>query len=448
VSAATRQLSAAHPPASALFERAQRYIAGGVDSPVRAGAPMGAAPPVIARAAGSRIYDASGREYIDYLCAYGPVLLGHAHSGVTKAVHRTLEDGAVFGATHPQEVRLAERIIGHMPALERVRFVNTGTEACMSAIRLARAFTQREKIVRFAGNYHGHSDEMIFSAGASSNSAPTLSSGVTCAVRSDVVVLPYNDLAAAEAALREQPVAAVILEPVVGNMGLVMPRDGYLAGLRKACSQYATLLVFDEVITGFRLGLGGAQAHYGVRPDLTCIGKTLGGGLPIAAFGGRAEIMAHLAPEGNVFQGGTFSGNPVCIAAAHAFLDALESEACFHDRLDSLAQRLAHGAREAIAGAGLSYPVVQLASMVDFAFRPGAPPRDYAQASEADGDAYARYYWKMLERGIFLPPSKMEVMFLTGAHTEADIDRTIVAMRETLSPNQERVARISTDLSS
>jgi glutamate-1-semialdehyde 2,1-aminomutase len=397
---------------------------------------MGAAPPVIACAAGSRIWDVNGREYIDYLSAYGPVLLGHAHPGVTAAVHRALENGAVFGATHPQEVRLAERIIAHLPSLERVRFVNTGTEACMSAIRLARAFTQREKIVRFAGNYHGHSDEMIFSAGASSDSAPLLSAGVTSAVRSDVLVLPYNDLAAAETALREQPVAAVILEPVVGNMGLVMPRDGYLAGLRQACSRHGTLLVFDEVITGFRLGLGGAQALYDVRPDLTCIGKTLGGGLPIAAFGGRAEIMAHLAPEGSVFQGGTFSGNPVCVAAAHAFLDALESEPRFHARLDALTQRLARGARDAIAAAGLSYPVVQLASIVDFAFRPGSAPRNHADAAGADGAAYARYYWAMLERGIFLPPSKMEVMFLTGAHTESDIDRTIIAMHQALAEAQ------------
>jgi glutamate-1-semialdehyde 2,1-aminomutase len=421
---------------SALFERARRCLAGGVDSPVRAGAPMGAPPPVITHAAGSRVYDAESREYIDYLCAYGPVLLGHAHAGVAAAVRLALESGAVFGATHPEEVRLAERIIAHMPSLERVRFVNSGTEACMSAIRLARAFTRREKIVRFAGNYHGHSDEMIFSAGASSNSTPTLSSGVTPAVRADVVMLPYNDLAAAEAVLREQPIAAVILEPVVGNMGLIMPVDGYLLGLRQACSRSGALLVFDEVITGFRLGLGGAQALYGVRADLTCIGKTLGGGLPIAAFGGRAEIMAHLAPEGAVFQGGTFSGNPACVGAANAFLDALEAQPRFHERLDALAQRLALGAREAIDVVGLSYPVVQLASIVDFTFRPGAAPQSYAEAAQADGAAYARYYWAMLERGVFLPPSMLEVMFLTAAHTEEDIDQTIVAMREALAETQ------------
>jgi glutamate-1-semialdehyde 2,1-aminomutase len=433
VSAAPPDLKVAHTRAGTLCERAQRSLAGGVDSPVRAGAPLGAPPPGVARAAGSRIYDVDDREYVDYLCAYGPVLLGHADPGVTAAVNVALENGAVFGATHPQEVRLAERLIAHMPSLERVRFVNSGTEACMSAIRLARAFTQREKIVRFEGNYHGHSDEMLFSAGASSNSAPALSSGVTPALRSDVSVLPYNDLAAVEALLREQPIAAVILEPVVANMGLVMPRDGYLAGLRQACSRHGALLVFDEVITGFRIGLGGAQARYGVRPDLTCVGKTLGGGLPIAAFGGRVEIMAHLAPEGGVFQGGTFSGNPACVAAAHAFLDALEAEPRFYERLDALAQCLARGARDAIAAAGLGYPVVQLASIVDFAFRSGSPPQDFTEAAQADGAAYARYYWEMLERGIFLPPSKMEVMFLTGAHTEEDVDRTIVAMHEALA---------------
>jgi glutamate-1-semialdehyde 2,1-aminomutase len=361
------------------------------------------------------------------------VLLGHADARVTHAVQAALADGAVFGATHPQEVRLAERIRGHMPSLERLRFVNTGTEACMSAMRVARAFTQRETIVRFAGNYHGHSDEMIFSAGASSNSAPSLASGVTRAVVAGVAVAPYNDLNAVETLLHERRVAAVILEPVVGNMGLVLPADGYLAGLRALCDRAGTLLVFDEVITGFRLGMGGAQERYGVRPDLTCIGKTLGGGLPIAAFGGRADVMAVLAPQGSVFQGGTFAGNPACVAAAHGFLDALESEPQILARLETLSRRLARRARAALADAQLDYPVVQLASMVDFAFRAGAPPRDYAEAAQADGDAYARYYWAMLERGIHLPPSKMEVMFVTAAHTEEDIDATVAAMREALT---------------
>lgn len=393
---------------------------------------MGAPPPPLARARGSHVYDVDGREYIDYLCAYGPVLLGHAHPAVTAAVSAALERGAVFGATHPEEIRLAERLAVHMPSLERMRFVNTGTEACMSAVRVARAFTRRERIVRLRGHYHGHSDEMIFSAGASSNSAPTLACGVTRAAMDDVAVLSFNDAAAIERTLEPETSAALILEPIAGNMGLVLPQEGYLARVREACTRTGTVLIFDEVITGFRVGLGGAQQLYGVFPDLTCIGKTLGGGLPIAAFGGREDIMASLAPEGNVFQGGTFAGNPICVAAAHAFLDVLEGDSTLHSRLDQLARRLADGTRAALSDAGLDYPVVQLASMVDFAFRPGPPPRDHEQAAEADSDAYARYYWKMLERGVFLPPSKMELMFLTAAHTEQDIDRTIAAMRETL----------------
>jgi len=417
-----------------LWERALAVIACGVNSPVRAGARMGAPPPLIARASGSRIYDVSGREYIDYLCAYGPVLLGHAHPGVAQAVFRAASDGAVFGATHPEEIRLAERIRRLMPSMERVRLVNSGTEGCASAVRLARAHTRRERIARCAGNYHGHSDAMLFAAGASSDSSPSLASGVSRGVTAEIDVLPYNTCGPVEAALRGREVAALILEPVAGNMGLVLPAHGYLETLRDLCTRYGTLLVFDEVITGFRLAPGGAQALFGVRPDLTCIGKTLGGGLPIAAFGGRADIMARLAPHGQVFQGGTFSGNPVCVAAAHAFLDALESDRTFHERLDALAQRLARGAADAIRAAGLNYPVVQITSIVDFAFRNGAPPRDHSEAAEADGEAYARYYWAMLERGIFLPPSKMEVMFLTAAHTEEDIDRTIAAMRESLAP--------------
>ena len=423
-----------------MWERALAAIAGGVDSPVRAGLPVraqspnGTRPPLIGRAQGSRVYDPDGREYIDYLCAYGPVLLGHAHPAIARAVMRALHVGAVFGTTHPDEIRLAERIKRLVPSMERLRFVNTGTEACASAIRVARAYTERERIARCAGNYHGHSDAMIFSAGASSNSSPTLTSGVSRGVTAEVDILPYNACAPVEAALRGGEVAALIVEPVAGNMGLVLPDKGYLETLRALCTRYGTLFIFDEVITGFRLAPGGAQALFGVRPDLTCIGKTLGGGLPIGAFGGRADIMASLAPNGHVFQGGTFSGNPVCVAAANAFLDVLESDRGLYARLELLAQRLARGAQDAIRAHGLDYHVVQLASIVDFAFRSGAPPRDYSEAAQADGDAYARYYWAMLERGIFLPPSKMEVMFLTAAHTEEDVDRTIAAMRAALAP--------------
>jgi glutamate-1-semialdehyde 2,1-aminomutase len=318
--------------------------------------------------------------------------------------------------------------------MERLRFVSTGTEACMSAARLARAFTRRTTIVRFAGNYHGHSDEMIFSAGASSSSEAVLEAGITPATACGVIVLPYNDAGAVERCLAERAddIAAIFVEPVCANMGLVLPVDGYLAALRDLATRAGALLVFDEIITGFRIALGGAQHVYGIRPDLTCIGKVLGGGLSIAAFGGREDVMRRLAPDGPVFQGGTFSGNPLCVAAAHAMLDRLEGDPEIYTDLDALGRRLAVGAREAIEAAGLDFPVVQLGSIVDFMFRPGSPHVNFDQAKEADTRAYARYYWEMMRRGILLAPSTMEVMFVTASHTEEDIDRTIAAMRGSL----------------
>lgn len=419
---------------SALYDRARQAIAGGVCSPVRAGVAVGGAPPMIARASGSRLWDVQGREYVDFLCAYGPVLLGHADARVSAAVARALDGGAVFGGTHVEEIRLAERIRRLVPSMERVRFVSTGTEACASAVRVARAFTGRPKLVRFAGNYHGHSDAMIFSAGASSNSRADARAGVTDGVARDVIVLPYDDLRAVSDTLCDQGdrVAAVILEPAVGNMGLVLPSEGYLEGVRSLATRHGAVLIFDEVITGFRIGLGGAQKLYAVTPDLTCVGKVLGGGLPIAAFGGRADIMAALAPQGHAFQGGTFSGNPVCVAAAHALLDAIESDPRFYARLSAKGSRLASGARRALADNGLRFPVVQLGSIVDFMFREASPHRTFDEAKQADAEFYARYYWAMLERGVYLPPSQMEVMFVTAAHGDDDIDRAVEAMRDSL----------------
>jgi glutamate-1-semialdehyde 2,1-aminomutase len=416
------------------YARARRTLAGGVDSPVRAGKAVGNAPPMIVSAAGARVYDADGRDYLDYQCAYGPVLLGHAQPSVTAAVARAMAAGAVFGSTHPEEVRLAERLARAIPSMERVRFVSTGTEACASALRVARAYTGRPKFIRFSGNYHGHTNEMIFSAGASTNSPTGSAGGVTQAVIDDVIVVSYNDLDAVADALERNSgfVAALILEPVVGNMGLVLPDEGYLEALRELATRHGALLIFDEVITAFRLGLGGAQAIYGVIPDLTCVGKALGGGMPIAAYGGRADIMATLAPDGPVFQGGTFSGNPVCVAAAHALLDAIEADPHVYSRLETLSRRLADGARAVIADAGAAYPVVQIGSIVDFLFRAGTPHRNFAQASQADGAAYAHFYWAMLERGVHLAPSPMEVMFVTAAHTAADIDSTVGAIRDSL----------------
>lgn len=420
---------------SAHWQRARRSLAGGVDSPVRAGAAVGAPTPIIDQAHGSRVVDINGREYIDYLCAYGPVLLGHADPRITQRVGDAMADGAVYGATHMEEVRLAERLITLFPSMESLRFVTTGTEACMSAVRLARCVTRREKIIRFDGCYHGHSDEMIFSAGASSASGPTLASGVTGGVVHDVLVLPYNDIFAVDRTLRgrRNEIAAIILEPVCGNMGLCLPAPNFLEGLRELCRSFGVILIFDEVITGLRLGKGGAQALYGVRPDITCLGKVLGGGLPIAAFGGRGDVMAKLAPQGPVFQGGTFSGNPACVAAAHAFLDAVESDPDFYPSIERVSRRLAEGLRTLMADAKLPCPVVQLGSMVDFMFRAGPPHRDMRQAIEADATVYARYYHAMLEHGVLLPPSQLELMFLTAAHSEADIDATLAAARESLS---------------
>lgn len=427
----------------ALYDRARRSLAGGVDSPVRAGAAIGGPAPAIASGRGSRVTSVDGIEYIDYLCAYGPVLLGHGDPAIAEAVRRAAERGAVTGATHPEEVRLAERIRRHLPSMERMRFVSTGTEACMSAVRVARSFTRREKIVRFAGNYHGHSDEMIFGAGASSNSDATLAAGITTAASGNVIALPYDDVEALDATfeLRGAGVAAAIVEPVCGNMGLVIPDLAFLRALREATSKAGSLLIFDEVITGFRLGLGGAQRWCGVTPDLTCIGKVLGGGLPIAAFGGRDDVMATLAPDGPVFQGGTFSGNPVCVAAAHALLDRLEDDLAFYARLDAIGERLANGLRRVLADAEVEFPVVHFGSIVDFMFRAGKPHRTYAEAKEADAHAYAAFHREMLVRGVYLAPSPMEVMFVTAAHADDDIDATVVAMAGAITAMRQGASR-------
>jgi len=415
--------------------RAQAALAGGVDSPVRAGRPVGAPTPFITRAHGSHVTDAQGREYIDYLCAYGPVLLGHGDARIAAAANDALLEGAVFGTTHPEEVRLAERVKGRFPSIDLVRFVSTGSEACMSALRVARAFTGRAKLIRFEGCYHGQSDAMIFSAGASTLSAPTLASGITHAVIDDVIVLPYNDHIAVERALAAHrgEIAAIIVEPVCGNMGLCLPKPQYLERLRELTRADRVVLIFDEVITGLRLGPGGAQQRYRIVPDLTCIGKALGGGLPIAAFGGRADIMAVLAPEGTVFVGGTFSGNPTCVAAAHALLDALDADEQFYERLGERTTRLARGLQEIINNRDLGYPVVACASMLDFMFRRGTPHRTMSEAREADAGAYALYYTNMRDRGILLPPSQMELMFVTAAHNDDDIDATLVAAKEALA---------------
>lgn len=409
-------------------------LAGGASSPVRSGWAVGG--PAFLQTAGSGPYafDAAGRRYVDYVMAYGPLLFGHGHPAFSQGLDALAARGAVIGSTHPDEVRLAERIRGHLPSMERLRFVTTGSEAVQSAIRVARAFTGRDAILKFAGNYHGHFDLALQDAGASAHTDRPQRSGIPRAVTDDLAVARYNDLADVDAALERvgDRLAAILVEPIVGNMGLVEPAQGFLAGLRARADAHGALLIFDEVITWLRLGLGGAQARVGVRPDLTTIGKIIGGGFPLAAFGGRADVMGVLAPDGPCFTGGTHAGNPFAVAIGLRVLDRLESHPEAYARMERLGARLAAGIRAALAQRGLPYAVVHLESIVDFKFRPGPPNRDYDDARRADKTAYAAYYHAMLARGILLPPSQNEVMFLSTEHGEGDVDATIAAVDASL----------------
>ena len=415
-------------------ERALRVLAGGCDSPVRSGWSVGSPMFVQASARGAYAYDESGRRHIDYVMAYGPLLFGHTHPALTTALDDLARHGFVWGSTHPEEVRLAERVGAYLPSMERMRFVTTGTEAMMSAIRVARAYTRRALVLKFAGNYHGHFDLALLDAGASAHTTDAAASGIPDGVTRDVAVARYNDLASVDAFLgaRERELAAIVVEPVVGNMGYVAPEAGFLEGLRERATRCGALLVFDEVITWLRLGLRGAQGRMGVAPDLTALGKIMGGGLPIAAFGGREDVMSVLAPAGQTFTGGTHGGNPFCVAMAHRVLDLLEAHPTYYEYMNALANRLASGARRIFSRHGLPYAVVQCESIVDFKFRPGAPNRNYDDALSADRSSYARYYRGMLDCGILLPPSQNEVMFVSTAHTNADVDETLAAMESVL----------------
>ncbi len=410
-------------------------LAGGCDSPVRSGWSIGEPMFVQASASGAYAYDEHGRRYVDYIMGYGPLLFGHTHPALIERLDELASAGFVWGATHPHEVRLAERIRAHLPSMQRMRFVTTGSEAVMSAVRVARAFTGRDLVLKFAGNYHGHFDLALLDAGASAQTRDARQSGIPQGVTRDVAVARYNDLDSVDSLLhgREGELAAVLVEPVCGNMGWVPPAIGFLEGLRERCDRNGALLVFDEVITWLRLGLRGAQGRLGIAPDLTTIGKIMGGGVPIAAFGGRADAMSVLAPDGAVFTGGTHAGNPFCVAMAHRVLDILEAHPEYYAQMDALALRLAGGLRAIFARRGLPYAVVQDASVVDFAFRAGAPSRNYDDARAAEKGTYAAYYRAMLEHGILLPPSQNEVMFLSTAHTAQDVDETLAAAEESLA---------------
>ncbi len=411
----------------ALMERARALLPGGVSSPVRAYGAVGGEPPVIASGAGALLTDVDGREYVDYVCSWGPLILGHAHHAVVEAVRQAAARGTSFGAPSEPEIALAERVVDALPSIELVRFVSSGTEATMSAIRLARAATGRDLVLKFEGCYHGHADGLLASAGSG---IATLglpdSPGVPAAVASQTLVVPYNDLAVAEAALAAHPrrVACVIVEPVAANMGVVPPAPEFLAGLRAACDREGALLLFDEVITGFRLARGGAQEHYGVRPDLTALGKVIGGGLPVGAYGGPRALMERVAPAGDVYQAGTLSGNPLAMAAGIATLDALDAGA--YERLDALGARLEAGLRRAIGAAGAHASVARVGSALTLFFR-DSPPRDYAEARQSDTAAFARFHRAMLPRGVYLPPSQFEAWFLSLAHDDALVDRTVEA---------------------
>jgi len=411
-----------------LFGRAQRVIPGGVSSPVRAFKAVGGRPPFVARAEGARIVDEDGVAYVDYVGSWGPMIHGHAHPAILDAVREAATRGTSFGAPCALEVELAERVVRLLPSIEKVRFVSSGTEATMSALRLARGFTGRGKILKFDGCYHGHADSLLVAAGSG---VATLgipgSPGVPEGTVADTLVVPFNDVKAVEAAIAEHgpDLAAVIVEPVCGNMGAVAPRAGYLEALREITRANGTVLVFDEVMTGFRLALGGAQQLYGVTPDMTCLGKILGGGLPAAAYGGRADIMATVAPEGPVYQAGTLSGNPLAMAAGRTAIDLLERPGTY-EALETTSARLADGLARAAGEAGVTVTVNRVGSMVTVFFCPG-PVTDYASAKTSDTALFGRFFQAMLQRGVWLPPAQFEAAFVSLAHGPDEIDTTLEA---------------------
>ena len=420
------------------FARARRLIPGGVNSPARAFGAVGGEPIFFASAQGQRLTDVDGNVYLDYIGSWGPMILGHRHPRVVAAIERALATGTSYGAPTEAESRLAELIIAAVPSVEKVRMVSSGTEAAMSAVRLARGFTGREKIVKFAGNYHGHADALLVAAGSS---AATLgvpdSPGVTAGTARDTLVLEYNDTAALEDLFRTQgdALAAVLLEPVVGNMGLVVPTREFLDAARSLTTRHGALLVFDEVMTGFRLALGGAQEVLGVTPDLTTLGKIVGGGLPLGAYGGRADVMDHVLPAGKVFQAGTLSGNPLAVAAGTATLEELRDHPPYA-ALERHGARLEAGFRAAAERAGVPAWVARVGSMLTMFFQHGpevVPVTGWRTASQSDTARYARFFWGMIDRGIYLPCSQYEALFFSAAHTADDITATIAAAGDVLA---------------
>lgn len=418
-----------------LLTRARSVIPGGVNSPVRAFNGVGGDPVFFERAEGACLYDVDGKSYIDYVGSWGPMIAGHAHPAIVGAVRQAIEKGLSFGAPCTDEVRLAEKVCQLVPGLEQVRMVNSGTEATMSAIRLARAVTGREHIIKFEGCYHGHADSFLVKAGSGALTLGVPNSpGVPAALAELTLALPYNDLAAVEACFEDNPgrIAAVIVEPVAGNMNCVPPVEGFLEGLREVCNSQGSVLIFDEVMTGFRVALGGAQALYGVTPDLSTFGKVIGGGMPVGAFGGKRSLMEQIAPMGPVYQAGTLSGNPVAMAAGLASLE-LVSEPGFFDRLAERARRLTHGLEGAARDAGIPLRTNAIGGMFGMFFSDDEEITNFEQVSRCDIDAFKAFFHHMLERGVYLAPSAYEAGFVSSAHTDEHIEATIAAARESMA---------------
>ena len=418
----------------ALFAKAQNLIPGGVNSPVRACKAVGTQPLFIERAIGCFMYDSDGNRYIDYVGSWGPMILGHRPAVIMEAIAKVLERGTSFGAPTDLEIEMAELVVAAVPSIEMVRMVNSGTEATMSALRLARAATARAKIVKFDGCYHGHADMLLVAAGSG---VATLgipgSPGVPEAVAAQTISLPFNDTAAVSKLMAAQgdQIAAIIVEPVAGNMGVVPPADGFLEHLREMTTAHGSLLIFDEVISGFRVAHGGAQARYGITPDITCLGKIIGGGFPVGAYGGSRQIMSRMAPQGSVYQAGTLSGNPVAMAAGIAALKQLQASG-FYDALDEKGARLAKGLQQAADTAGVAVTINRVGSLVGLFFTAG-PVDNFSDAQTADQKRYAAFYKGMLQKGIYLAPSQFEALFVSAAHNLDHIDQTVEAAAEVLA---------------
>ena len=416
-----------------LMATAKQYIPGGVNSPARSWRAVGGDPLFIARGEGSRIWDADGNEYIDYVCSWGPLILGHAHREVVAAVKSAAERGTSFGAPTEAENELAKTVADSFDSVDLVRFVSSGTEATMSALRLARAFTGRDKIVKFQGGYHGHADALLVAAGsgAIAHGVPD-SAGVTASFAQDTLIAEFNDLASVEAHFAAFPdgIACVIAEPIAGNMGVVPPKPQFLTGLRDLTSRHGALLIFDEVITGYRVRFGGAQQLYDVTPDVTCLGKVIGGGMPVGAYGGRRDIMEKVSPLGPMYQAGTLSGNPVAMAAGVKTLSLLQAPG-FYDDLELKAIRLEQGLKDAFASSEVPLQVNRVGSMMTLFFNP-YEVTGWSSVSESDREGFGRFFHRMIDEGVYLPPSPFEAMFVSAAHTNADIDATVEAAAKAL----------------